>query len=148
MIAGLTAGSRPAHVARAALEAIAWRVADVLAAMAEHGPIDVLRVDGGLTRNPLLLQLQADAAGVPGPARRRRRHRSGRRRALERWAAGVWESISEIAERVPTGERVEPRATRPGAPSSTRPGAPSSSGPPRSLVSPSRAPAYGNMLAP
>ncbi|MGH2847218.1 MAG: FGGY family carbohydrate kinase, partial [Thermoleophilaceae bacterium] len=59
VIAGMTAGSRPAHVARAALDAIAWRVADVLAAMAEHAPLDALRVDGGLTRDALLLQLQA-----------------------------------------------------------------------------------------
>ncbi len=55
---------RPAHVARAALEAIAWRVADVLAAVRESAPVEMLRVDGGLTRDPLLLQLQADAAGV------------------------------------------------------------------------------------
>src|SRR5204862_3944296 len=65
VIAGLTAGSRPAHVARAALEAIAWRVADILAVVAEEVDLDVLRVDGGLTRDETLLQLQADAAGVP-----------------------------------------------------------------------------------
>ena len=58
--------ARPAHVARAALEAIAWRVADVLEAdQARRSPVEVLRVDGGLTRDPTLLQLQADAAGVP-----------------------------------------------------------------------------------
>src|SRR5205085_5795470 len=64
VIAGLTAGSRPAHVARAALEAIAWRVADIVQAVRESVPVDVLRVDGGLTRDRTLLQLQADFAGV------------------------------------------------------------------------------------
>src|SRR5439155_1532086 len=51
VIAGLTAGARPAHVARAALEAIAWRVADILAVVDEEVDLDVLRVDGGLTRD-------------------------------------------------------------------------------------------------
>ncbi len=108
VIAGLTAGSRPAHVARAALESIAWRVTDVLAAMAEHGPIDVLRVDGGLTRDPLLLQLQADAAGVPVQRGAVDATAAGAA-ALGAVGGGVWGSISEIAERVPVGERVEPR---------------------------------------
>ena len=62
VIAGLTAGSRPAHIARAALEAIAWRVADIVEAVRDSVPVDVLRVDGGLTRDPTLLQLQADFA--------------------------------------------------------------------------------------
>src|SRR5215207_9700677 len=57
VIAGLGSGTRGGHVARAALEAIAWRVADVLAAVGEVSPLDVLRVDGGLTRDSLLLQL-------------------------------------------------------------------------------------------
>ena len=77
VIAGLTSGARPAHVARAALESIAWRVADVVEAISEQAPVDVLRVDGGLTRDPLLLQLQADARGRPGRARGSRRHRDG-----------------------------------------------------------------------
>jgi glycerol kinase len=108
VIAGLTAGTRPAHVARAALEAIAWRVADVVDVVADTLPVEVLRVDGGLTRDPTLLQLQADATGasvqrgavdatVAGAA------------ALAAVGAGVWDSTHEIAERVPTGERVEPR---------------------------------------
>ena len=62
---GLSAGARPGHIARAALESIAWRVADILAVVSEHTSLDVLRVDGGLTRDPLLLQLQADTGGVP-----------------------------------------------------------------------------------
>ena len=55
VVAGLTGGARPAHVARATLEAIAWRVADILAVIRESTAVDVLRVDGGLTRDSLLL---------------------------------------------------------------------------------------------
>ena len=58
VLAGLTAAVRPGHIARAALEGIAWRVADVVETIREEGPVEVLRVDGGLTRDPLLLQLQ------------------------------------------------------------------------------------------
>ena len=64
-IAGLTAGTKRAQVARAALEGIAWRVADVVGAVREAVAVEALRVDGGLTNEPALLQLQADAIGVP-----------------------------------------------------------------------------------
>ena len=107
VVAGLTAGARPAHVARAALEAIAWRVADVLAAVRESVPVDVLRVDGGLTRNPTLLQLQADAAGVPVVRGAVDATVAGAA-ALAAVGAGLWDSTHEIAERVPTGERTDP----------------------------------------
>jgi glycerol kinase len=66
VIAGLHAGARPAHIARAALEAIAWRVADIVEEFAHAaGSPRELRVDGGLTNDALLLALQADAVGVP-----------------------------------------------------------------------------------
>ena len=65
VLAGLHGGTTRAHVARAALEGIAWRVADVVAAMQESVEVGSLRVDGGLTNEPLLLQLQADTIGVP-----------------------------------------------------------------------------------
>ena len=55
----------PPHIARAALEAIAWRVADIVEAMAEVAPVHGLRVDGGLTNDETLLQIQADALGLP-----------------------------------------------------------------------------------
>jgi glycerol kinase len=108
VIAGLTAGARPAHVARAALEAIAWRVADVVEVVRETVPAEVLRVDGGLTRDPTLLQLQADATGVPVQRGAVDATVAGAA-ALAAVGAGVWSSTREIAERVPVGERVEPR---------------------------------------
>ena len=108
VVAGLSAGVRPGHLARAALEAIAWRVADIVAVVAEHTPVDVLRVDGGLTRDPLLLQLQADSAGVPVQRGAVDATAAGAA-ALAAVGAGIWGSAREIAERVPAGERIEPR---------------------------------------
>src|SRR4051812_6380408 len=108
VVAGLTAGSRPAHVARAALEAIAWRVADVLSAVAGEVELDVLRVDGGLTRDDLLLELQADAAGHPRERGLVDATVAGAA-ALAAVGAGLLGSTAEIAERLPRGERVEPR---------------------------------------
>jgi len=67
VIAGLTRGSTRAHLARAALEAIAYQTADAVRAM-ERGSavlLSELRVDGGAAANNLLLQLQADLLGAP-----------------------------------------------------------------------------------
>jgi glycerol kinase len=62
MMVGLTRGTKAAHIARAALEAIAYQTVDVLRAMeaAAGTPILELRVDGGATANNLLMQFQAD----------------------------------------------------------------------------------------
>ena len=66
-IAGLTLGSGAAHIARATLEAIALQSADVLDAMRRDSGITLteLRVDGGASKNDLLMQIQADVAGIP-----------------------------------------------------------------------------------
>jgi glycerol kinase len=64
VIAGLTSAARPAHVARAALEATAWRVADVVGEVERTVELRSLRADGGLSADPLLMQLQADATGL------------------------------------------------------------------------------------
>jgi glycerol kinase len=83
-------------------------VADVVETVRENAPVDVLRVDGGLTRDPLLLQLQADAAGVPVERGAIDATATGAA-ALAAVGAGLWPSTRAIAERVPVGERVEPR---------------------------------------
>lgn len=64
---GLTRGTGRAHIARATLEAVCYQSRDVLEAMeADSGtPLTELRVDGGMTRNALLLQMQADILGIP-----------------------------------------------------------------------------------
>jgi glycerol kinase len=66
-IVGLTRGTTKAHVARAALESIAFQSYDVLEAMQRDAaqPVTELRVDGGAARNDLLMQFQADLMGVP-----------------------------------------------------------------------------------
>ena len=66
-ISGLTRGSTAAHIARAALESIAFQSADLLDAMQSDAGIAIteLRVDGGAARNDFLMQFQADILGVP-----------------------------------------------------------------------------------
>lgn len=66
-ITGLTRGTTAAHLARAALEGIAFQVADVLGVMKEDSslPVAELRVDGGASVNNLLMQFQADILQVP-----------------------------------------------------------------------------------
>lgn len=66
-ISGLTRGTTAGHIARAALEAIAFQTVDVLKAMESDSGIKVteLRVDGGATANDLLMQFQSDLLGIP-----------------------------------------------------------------------------------
>jgi len=66
-IVGLTRGSGRAHLARAALEAVAYQVADAVTAQsaASDHSLPELRVDGGMTANSWLMQFQADVLGVP-----------------------------------------------------------------------------------
>ena len=66
-IVGLTRGTTRAHLARAALEAMAYGTSDVLSAMrARSGiPFERLRVDGGASVNDWMMQFQADVIGVP-----------------------------------------------------------------------------------
>jgi len=70
-IVGLTRGSTVAHIARAALESIAFQSAALLSAMSRDAvaaggaPVSELRVDGGACVNNLLMQFQADLLGIP-----------------------------------------------------------------------------------
>ena len=66
-LVGLTRYVNRAHIARAALEATAFQTLDVIeAVVADTGqPLQELRVDGGMTRNDLLMQFQADILGIP-----------------------------------------------------------------------------------
>ena len=66
-ITGITRGTTRAHLARAALDAMAYQTADVVAAMelAAGMPLAELRVDGGASANALVMQRQADLLGVP-----------------------------------------------------------------------------------
>jgi glycerol kinase len=79
----------------------------VLAAMRESVGVEALRVDGGLTRSPTLLALQADAGGVAVQRGSVDATAAGAA-ALAAVGGGVWESTAEIGARIPAGEPVEP----------------------------------------
>ena len=67
LLIGLRRETKPGHIARAALESIAFQVADVLEAVNSETstPLGALRVDGGAAVNDLMMQFQADVLGVP-----------------------------------------------------------------------------------
>ena len=108
VLAGLDGGTSRAMVARAALEGITWRVADVVSAIRESVAVESLRVDGGLTNEPLVLQLQADAIGVPVEAAGADATVLGSA-ALAAVGCGMIDSLAEAAELLPAERRVEPQ---------------------------------------
>jgi glycerol kinase len=113
-IVGLTRGSSRAHIARAALESIAYQSADLLDAMQKDSgeKLSELRVDGGAAANDLLMQFQADILGVPVV----------RPKVLETTALGaaylaglytdVWKSREEIAAQWQVDRRFTPGMPR------------------------------------
>ncbi len=98
-LAGLTRGTTAAHIARAALEAIAFQSAELARAMeADCGrPLAELRVDGGAAANGLLMQFQADLLGVPVVRPRILETTALGAACLAGLAAGIWKSREEIA---------------------------------------------------
>lgn len=107
VISGIYGGTSGANVARAALEGIAWRVADIVAAIRETVDVDVLRVDGGLTNEPLMLQLQADAISAPVEAAGADATVLGSA-ALAAVGSGMVSSLAELPEMLPADRQVEP----------------------------------------
>ena len=98
-LSGLTRGSTRAHIARAALDGIAYQVADILTAMqADAGmPVTELRVDGGAAANDLLMQFQADLLGVPVVRPRQLESTAQGAAYLAGLAIGFWQDEAEIA---------------------------------------------------
>ncbi|MBI4756568.1 MAG: glycerol kinase GlpK [Betaproteobacteria bacterium] len=96
---GLTRGSSGAHIARAALEAIAFQSAELAAAVAADSgtALEALRVDGGASANDLLMQFQADLLGVPVQRPRVQETTALGAAYLAGLAAGVWHHPAEIA---------------------------------------------------
>jgi glycerol kinase len=120
-IVGLTRGTTRAHLARAALEAMAHATHDVLGQMRSSGnvPFDRLRVDGGATHNDWLMQFQADVLGVPVERPDIVETTAMGAAGLAGLAAGVWNDGDEfLASR--TFTRFEPGGGRPGAVESHR----------------------------
>ncbi|MET0311676.1 MAG: glycerol kinase GlpK [Burkholderiaceae bacterium] len=110
-LVGLTRGTGKAHVARAALEAIALQVADVFSAMARDSRIALteLRVDGGASANDLLMQMQADFLGVPVVRPKITETTALGAAYLAGLATGVWPGAEAIASQWQMDKRFEPR---------------------------------------
>ena len=96
---GLTRGTTAAHIARAALESIAYQSMDVLTAMESDAGLHLteLRVDGGATVNNLLMQFQADVLGVPVVRPQISETTALGAAYLAGLAVGYWKDQSELA---------------------------------------------------
>jgi len=96
---GITRGTTRAHIARAALESIAFQSAELIEAMQSDAgaPIESLRVDGGATANDLLMQIQADLLGVPVVRPHVSETTALGAAYLAGLTTGVWHGIDEIA---------------------------------------------------
>ena len=112
-ILGLTRGSTRAHIARAALEGIAYQVADVLHAMESDAKVRLkeLRVDGGACANNLLMQFQADLLGVPVVRPRVSETTALGAAYLAGLAVGFWKDQEEIGKQWQTDRRFVPSTT-------------------------------------
>ena len=113
-IVGLTRGSSRAHLARAALESIAYQSADLLEAMQKDSgeKLTELRVDGGAAANDLLMQFQADILGVPVVRPKVLETTALGAAYLAGLAVNVWKSRQEIAAQWQVERRFEPRMAR------------------------------------
>jgi glycerol kinase len=114
LISGLTRGSTGAHIARAALESMAFQTTDVLRAMERDAAIKVaqLRVDGGAARNNLLMQFQADMLGVPVVRPRNTETTALGAAFLAGLAVGYWRDRDQLASLWAEERRFEPCMSR------------------------------------
>jgi glycerol kinase len=108
---GITRGTTAAHIARAALESIAFQVADLLDAMAADCgiPATELRVDGGAATNNTLMQMQADLLGVPVVRPAVTETTALGAAYLAGLAVGFWKSVDEVTGQWRVDRRFEPQ---------------------------------------
>ena len=109
-IVGLTRGVNRNHIARAAIESMAYQVADVIDAMEADSGIETLelRADGGAAANNLLLQFQADMLGVPVVRPKTLETTALGAAYLAGLAVGFWESQDEIRKQWQLDRKFEP----------------------------------------
>jgi glycerol kinase len=109
-IVGLTRGTTAGHVARAAIESIAYQVGDLLAAVQRDSGIalEELRVDGGASVNDALMQFQADLLGVPVVRPAVTETTALGAAYLAGLAVGFWPSVDAIAGQWRADRRFEP----------------------------------------
>jgi glycerol kinase len=110
-IVGLTRGATRAHLARAALEAMAYQTRDVVECMQRDSGIKAkeLRVDGGATRNDFLCQFQADILGIPVVRPVVTETTALGAAYLAGLAVGFWKNEKEIAQQWQVEKRFEPQ---------------------------------------
>ena len=108
---GLTRGTTSGHIARAALEGIAFQVKDVLTAMEADSGIEIkeLRVDGGASVNKTLMQFQSDILGIPIVRPKVTETTALGAAYLAGLAVGFWKSSDELQKKWEVDERFEPK---------------------------------------
>jgi glycerol kinase len=105
---GMTAHTTPAHLVRAVLEALAFRVRDIVEALRAAGTAPaVLRADGGMTANRWLMQRQADVLGIPVRIAATAEATALGAAAAAGVGAGCW-SLADLERLGVTGETIEP----------------------------------------
>jgi glycerol kinase len=111
LLIGLTRGTGRAHLARAAIEAMAYQTADVVRVMTAEAGLELteLKVDGGAAANDLLCRFQADVLGVPVVRPRATETTVLGAAFLAGLGAGVWGSIDELADVWQLDRRFEPQ---------------------------------------
>ena len=111
LLIGLTRGTGKAHIARAAVESIAFQTADLLTAMNADSNADLteLRVDGGATKNDALLQFQADILQIPVVRSKTAETTALGAAYLAGLAVGFWASKDELAEHWQADRQFEPQ---------------------------------------
>jgi glycerol kinase len=108
-IVGITRGTTAGHIARAAVESIAFQVADLLEAVqSDAGDLAELRVDGGAAANDALLQYQADLLGVAVVRPQVTETTALGAAYLAGLAVGFWDSVETVARHWHVGTRFEP----------------------------------------
>jgi glycerol kinase len=110
-ILGITRGTTPAHIARAALESIAYQTRDVLESMEEDSGMELkeLRVDGGAAANEFLMQFQADILGVPVAIQATTETTALGAAYLAGLAVGFWKDQPQIVKNYRVKRRFIPR---------------------------------------
>jgi len=113
-IVGLTRGSTREHIARAALESIAYQTSDVLRCMRDDSGINLteLRVDGGAARNDFLMQFQADILGIPVVRPVNTETTAAGAAFLAGLAVGFWPSVDDLAEMWQRERTFEPNMSK------------------------------------
>ncbi|MFC1911611.1 glycerol kinase GlpK [Chloroflexota bacterium] len=110
LIIGITRGTTKGHLARAALEAIAYQTRDVIEAMSAEANLQIplLRVDGGGTANSFLMQFQADILGIPIQVARIAETTALGAAYLSGLSTGLWHDTDEIARMWRSARTYEP----------------------------------------